>query len=46
MSIAVFAIGDAPLCALPSQKVKSATMTPVRRQYVVRSDAVALPKAR
>jgi hypothetical protein len=45
MSIAAFAIGEASLGALPSQKIKS-SKTPDRRQYVVKSDATALPEAR
>jgi hypothetical protein len=45
MSIAAFAIGEESLGALPSQKTKS-TRTPVRRQYVVKSDAAALPEVR
>ena len=45
MSLAASAIGEVALCALPSKKIKS-SKTPARRQYVVKSDAVALPEAR
>lgn len=45
MSIAAFAVAEAPLGDLPTHRTKS-HKAPVRRQYVVKSDAVALPEAR
>jgi hypothetical protein len=45
MSLAASAIGEVAIGFLPSKKIKS-SKTPVLRQYVVKSDAVALPEAR
>ena len=45
MSIAAFAMAEAPLGALPSNNTKS-NKAPVKRQYVVKSDAAAVPEAR
>ena len=44
MSIAAFAVAEAALGDLPAHRTKS-TKTPVRRQYVVKSDLAALPEA-
>ena len=45
MSIAAFAVGEAALGELPTRRTKANT-TPVRRQYVVKSDVAVLPEAR
>jgi hypothetical protein len=45
MSIAAGPVADGAIGNLPSRKVK-ANVPPVRRQYLVRSDAVVVPEAR
>ena len=45
MSIAAFAVAEVSLGALPTHRTKS-NKAPIRRQYVVKSDAVALPEPR